>query len=135
MFIIYCVTHTYFECTRAPLLGDEPCPHLPCSNCKECKEFTKKYIGYTRETLKRRRERHEQAAINNDPQDNSIFHEALRCHGFDKFCWEQINAAATQRFAIRKENKAIIEYNTLMPNGYNMVLQNPDAPITKKLGM
>ncbi len=88
--------------------------------CAICIVNGKKYIGHTSHGLQGRKKWHEWAAGRNQPGDNSIFHRALRCYGFDKFCWKEIASTNSEIEAVELENCYIEEYTSYTPHGYNI---------------
>ena len=111
------------EC-QSPSLPGMPSPYPRLSR--------KSYIGHTSWTLADRRAKHENDAHKHTPGDISYFHNALRAHNFN-FFWEEIGVATSRKAAIQKERDAILKYDTLHPNGYNLRLPHPDAPIPENL--
>jgi group I intron endonuclease len=85
---------------------------------------SKVYIGITGRKLNIRLSGHK-----NDSKRGSEFllHKAMRELGFKNFRIEQIDIARSNREAAKKENKYIKKFNSLTPNGYNMITN--DKPI------
>ena len=84
----------------------------------------KMYIGETNRTVEIRWRQHKSRA--KDPQYTEYLYQAMRKYGIENFiieCLEQCRPE--ERF--HKETDYIILYNTLAPNGYNLVLSQ-DGP-------
>jgi len=84
----------------------------------------KMYIGETNRTIEIRWRQHKSRA--KDPQYTEYLYQAMRKYGIENFtieCLEQ--CCPEERF--HKETNYIILYNTLAPNGYNLVLSQ-DGP-------
>jgi group I intron endonuclease len=76
----------------------------------------KAYVGQTRVTLKRRMNQHLYTARN--PQ--FLFQKSIRKHGKDAFVWTTLTACDTQVELDDAETAFICEFQTLVPNGYNL---------------
>ena len=110
-------------CAESRSSSAEPLGHF-IVYCAICLVNGKKYIGYTGQGLRARKEKHEFAARQRDPKDKSYFHKALLRHGFHEFCWKEIDSTDSETEAHKKESEAIWKYKTLFPDGYNL----NDAP-------
>lgn len=53
-------------------------------------------------------------------KEDCLFHQMIEKHGKDNFKFEIIETAETKEKALELEKKYIKEYNSYMPNGYNM---------------
>ena len=82
-------------------------------------DHNKKYIGQTKRTLSDRREEHERNADNHI--GNSRLYDAMREHGFNRFCWGVIDTADNDEQANYKERCWISILRTTDKNyGYNI---------------
>jgi group I intron endonuclease len=87
-----------------------------------CHATGKSYIGYTKQKFKSRRQAHREAA--KDPTSRSgarsAFYEALREHGWSNFQWTVLHVSDDLEDLLETERAMIQEFNTLIPNGYNL---------------
>lgn len=82
---------------------------------------SKKYIGQTINP-QQRFNAHNSAAFNEkSPEYDSCFHRALRKYGVENFKYEIIDTADTYEELNKKEIYYIQKFNTLVPNGYNVI--------------
>jgi len=77
------------------------------------------YIGITTTSLKLRFRRHIEATY--DQSKTSYMCNAIRKYGKDKFIIDEIDSASTIEELSNKEQFYIEKYNTLYPNGYNIL--------------
>lgn len=78
------------------------------------------YIGQSR-NIENRKKKHLQFAFNpNAPDYDSVFHRAIRKYGVENFEFEVLEECNCKDLN-DKEKYYIEQYNTLVPNGYNMV--------------
>lgn len=82
------------------------------------KVTNKVYIGQTISKLQVRKVAH----INDSlaKRDNFIFHNAIRKHGRDNFTWKVIEYCDSKEEMDELEFHYIKQYNSILPNGYNM---------------
>lgn len=80
----------------------------------------KKYVGLTIQTLDRRWVYHIEQANRGFIKDSNSLHAAIRQYGPENFTIEQIDVGTTKRDLEAKEIRWINEFNTLIPNGYNI---------------
>lgn len=85
------------------------------------------YVGETNRTLKARWEQHLRRA--NQKNTTEYLYSAMRKYGIENFYIEEITQCKPEeRFEV--ETSYIIKFNSLAPNGYNLVLsQNGPTPI------
>lgn len=78
----------------------------------------KVYIGQTIQTVHKRWKKHLR-----DSKNGSIYalHNAIRKYGVEHFHIEQIDIACTKEELDTKEKYWIAKFNSISPNGYNMV--------------
>lgn len=80
----------------------------------------KQYVGFTKQTLKRRWQGHTYQARKGS---NLALHNAIRKHGPENFKIEEIYCSVNIDETLNiKEREYIEKYNTLSPDGYNMSL-------------
>lgn len=80
----------------------------------------KSYIGETTTTLKKRWHDHIRESFSEGHGYNYHLHCAIRKYGLDNFTFEEIEQCSDEaRFA--REHYYIMFYNTLEPNGYNLL--------------
>src|SRR3990167_1298884 len=78
----------------------------------------KSYIGQTSKMLGGRRYAHE---WDSEKGSQCVFHRALRKYGFENFEWSVLWEGSVSRLVLGKlETDFIKEYNSKVPNGYNM---------------
>lgn len=78
----------------------------------------KKYIGFTKNELKKRKNQHKNKANNNS---QFAFHKAIRKYGWDNFEWEIIYESWDGEHCLTvMEPYFIAEYDSYGQNGYNM---------------
>jgi group I intron endonuclease len=78
------------------------------------------YIGQSR-NIETRKKKHLQFAFNpNTPDYDGVFHRAIRKYGIENFQFEVLEECSCKCLNDR-EKYYIQQYNTLVPNGYNMV--------------
>jgi hypothetical protein len=102
------------------------------------KENGKVYIGYTSKTLDKRIYNHFKKSTNaKEKAFNQAFKLALRKYGRDAFTWEELFVCETKEDACAKEIEFIKEYNSVVPNGYNMTLGGeggiPNEDVKKRI--
>jgi group I intron endonuclease len=85
----------------------------------------RQYIGLTKEYQKR-------LISHKCAKTKSVFHEAIRQHGFDKFVFSHIADAFDLEAACDLERMLIQQHNTLTPNGYNMTVGGQIGPVGYK---
>lgn len=78
----------------------------------------KKYIGQTKQNLKNRFNGHKTKAKNGS---NLILHNAIRKYGVENFEIILLETTDNLETCNFRETNLIKEYNTLIPNGYNMI--------------
>jgi group I intron endonuclease len=81
----------------------------------------RQYIGLTKEYQKR-------LISHKCAKSKSVFHEAIRQYGFDKFVFSHIADAFDLQAACDLERMLIQQHNTLTPNGYNMTVGGQIGP-------
>jgi group I intron endonuclease len=100
-----------------------------------CTVNGKKYIGITRNGLKRRKGHHIAAAKRN-AYPTCIFHKAIRLHGEESFVFEVVRECATYKEAAQEEVRMIAEigpeYN-LSPGGEAVLGFRPSAQSVEKM--
>ena len=80
----------------------------------------KMYIGETTVTLQKRWNDHIRESFNEGHGYNYYIHNAIRKYGIENFIFEEIEQCSDDmRFA--REHYYIMFYNTLSPNGYNLL--------------
>ena len=78
------------------------------------------YIGQSRD-IENRKRKHVQCAFNpNAPDYDGVFHRAIRKYGIENFDFDILEECDCRHLNDR-EKYYIQQYNTLIPNGYNMV--------------
>jgi len=77
----------------------------------------KSYIGITTGILSRRISAHKSRAKN---AKKLPFYAAINKYGIDSFVWEIIFTTENHKELVEKEISLIKEYNTAIPNGYNV---------------
>lgn len=78
------------------------------------------YIGQTSRPLKARQAEHRRAGGNiSDTKNPTLFHRAIREHGYHNFVWEIIKECKDQDDLNIQEIFFIKELNTMDPHGYN----------------
>ena len=90
----------------------------------------KVYIGYTSQTIQKRFIQHcSDAKIN---KDNSILHQAINKYGKEHFLIESLYEfdEDTEKWQ-DLEKSYILQYNSLVPNGYNILEGGEQPPILK----
>lgn len=70
--------------------------------------------------IKRRFNRHKRAARTKHPREAFCLHNSMAKHGEDKFKFEVLLYATDSDYLNFMEQKIIAEYDTMMPNGYNL---------------
>lgn len=80
----------------------------------------KSYIGQSVNIKKRIQEHFWKAHLPNEISYNSALHQAIRKYGDDNFEWRILEECSTDVIDER-ERILIQEYNTLSPNGYNIL--------------
>ena len=75
----------------------------------------RQYVGLTAEYQKR-------LISHKCAKTKSLFHQAIREYGFDKFVFSHIADAYDLQAACDLERMLIQQHNTLQPNGYNMTV-------------
>lgn len=92
------------------------------------------YIGKTARSMKVRRKEHTYDVS----RTNFYFHRALRKYGKDSFEWEIIKRCNSHDELIHSEQFFIKQFNTKVPDGYNMTdggegMPNPTEETKRKL--
>lgn len=88
------------------------------------------YIGQSKD-VEKRKQQHFEHAFNVKRHDyDCIFHRAIRKHGIDNFEFKILEQCASSDLN-EKEQYYIQQYNSVMPNGYNMTLGGYSAMGTK----
>lgn len=77
----------------------------------------KLYIGITNDIKKRWSNEKSYPA---DPKRRQVIQEAIHKYGTDNFIFEVIAKGLSIEEAVQQEKNLILEYNTLIPNGYNV---------------
>lgn len=90
---------------------------------------SKEYIGYTSRDINRRFYEHKWEAFNTSYEENkSYLYKSMRKYGTENFLIEEIlNFDESENDWRELEKYYIKEYNTLVPNGYN-ILEGGDLP-------
>lgn len=96
----------------------------------------KKYIGQTN-NLKRRIKQHKDDSFTNynEARYNQLIHQAIRKYGLDNFKIDILEDSIPIELIDKKEKYYIREYNTMVPNGYNLTeggMANKTAPVPSK---
>jgi len=94
------------------------------------------YIGQTTKSLEARKEAHAKVA----GCSGYYFHRALRKYGIDSFEWEIIKRCKSHDELTRSEQLFIKQFNSRIPNGYNMTdggegLLNPTEEVRRKISI
>lgn len=91
----------------------------------------KEYIGYTSRNISRRFYEHKWEALNREENNNSSYlYESMRKYGTDCFVIEEIFAFDEKDYDWEELEKYYIsEYNTLAPNGYNLLKGGNKPPL------
>lgn len=76
---------------------------------------TKQYIGLTARSVNKRFKEHCR-------DKRRLLSRAVRSDGIQNFVYEVLDQVASYKEALFKEKENIIKYNTIAPNGYNMLL-------------
>lgn len=90
----------------------------------------KQYVGFTSKTLQQRRISHHSSASYRKVK--LLFHKALKKYGHDSFEWSVLWEGSCPIEAGQTETRYISEYNTLMPNGYNLTGGNDNTTLGYK---
>jgi GIY-YIG catalytic domain. len=77
----------------------------------------KRYVGHTTTSLTNRAANHSSYA---NAGDNRDLYQAIREYGDNNFTIQQIDTAHTLEEVDEKEKRFIQQYNSLVPNGYNL---------------
>lgn len=88
----------------------------------------KLYIGCTNNIGQRIRQ-HILTATNCDNE----FHKALNKYGITNFSWRVLETCIAKEDAVVLEAKYISDFNTIIPNGYNMAWSNGGSPKTRPI--
>ena len=80
----------------------------------------KNYIGQTINSMNERKKDHINKALNQNSQTE--FHKSLRKYGTHCFVWIEIDSAQSIDELNKKEQFWIKFYNTIAPNGYNLMM-------------
>lgn len=90
----------------------------------------KVYIGYTSQTIQKRFIQHCSDAKTN--KDNSVLHQAINKYGKEHFLIESLYEfdEDTEKWQ-DLEKSYILQYNSLVPNGYNILEGGEQPPILK----
>lgn len=91
----------------------------------------KNYIGYTSRTIARRFYEHKWEALNREDTNNtSYLYASMRKYGTDCFIIEELFNFEEEEYCWEELEKYYIkEYNTLSPNGYNLLGGGNKPPI------
>ena len=95
----------------------------------------KKYVGYTKNNIEDRWSQH--LSKTHHKEDNSIIHLAIDKYGEDNFFIYAIriinsyNEDELINLLKMAESECIKEYNTISPNGYNILSGGEDVPINR----
>lgn len=81
----------------------------------------KSYIGQSINIEKRIKEHFWKANCQKDISFNSILHQAIRKYGENNFKWEVLEECSIENID-KLEQDYIQKYNTISPNGYNILL-------------
>lgn len=89
------------------------------------------YIGYTSRTIKRRFYEHKWEAFNSDVDENaSCLYQSMRKYGTNAFVIDEIIQFDENEYDWKELEKYYIkEYNSLTPNGYNILLGGNKPPV------
>lgn len=82
----------------------------------------KKYVGQAQDIADRRKQHKYRAFVKGDSGYRSAFHSALRKYGWDNFDFYILQKCNIEDLD-RKEEHWIIKLNTLVPNGYNIIIR------------
>lgn len=87
-----------------------------------CLATGKSYIGLTMRSLKSRRKAHKEAARKPESRSGgkAPFYEAIREHGWITFQWSVVAKSDDVIELHQLEKQAIKDFNTLVPDGYNL---------------
>lgn len=102
---------------------------MGCIYCARNKTNKKCYIGQTRYELQRRRTAHE----TNARWMSSPFYDALRNDGCANFEWFVVYDDVPDCDLFQWEGKAMLLYDSGLPNGYNVVIHKTDGSCVGKL--
>lgn len=91
----------------------------------------KEYIGYTSREISRRFYEHKWEALNREDNNNSSYlYESMRKYGTDSFVIEEIFNFDEKDYKWEELEKYYIKtYNTLVPNGYNLLEGGNKPPV------
>ena len=81
----------------------------------------KVYIGQSINIEKRIKQHFWKAKCEKDISFNSILHKAIRKYGAENFSWEVLQECSIEEID-ELEQKYIKEYNSISPNGYNILI-------------
>ena len=82
------------------------------------KHTNKVYIGITQQTLSKRKSDHKYDALTRGKR--TVFHDAIRCFGFENFVWEILCETKTNnRRILECKEQQFIKYYDAVNNGYN----------------
>lgn len=81
----------------------------------------KVYIGQSINIEKRVKEHFYKVQCSKDISFNSILHQAIRKYGAENFTWEVLIECSIEDID-KLEQKYIQEYNSIAPNGYNILI-------------
>ena len=88
------------------------------------------YIGYTSRTLNRRLYEHAWEAENRINEGSSYLHKAIHKYGINSFIIEAIEEFSENEKDWQELEKFYIQYyNTLVPNGYNILIGGNKPPL------
>jgi hypothetical protein len=95
----------------------------------------KKYIGITSRENPIKRWNEHKCSAKNDRQHPSPITNAIKKYGFENFIFEVLKTFENISIEglLSEETSAIIKYNTLAPNGYNLRLQSGYRHFSEKL--
>lgn len=92
----------------------------------------KEYVGQTVQTLDKRWQKHVDDSKSNAIASDQSLHSAMREYGIDNFYIDEIDSGITLIDLENKENFYIEKLNTLVPNGYNILLGGGSGGSNKK---
>lgn len=85
----------------------------------------KKYIGKTNDPERRKREHFSKTNLKNEP--NKILYKAMEKYGRENFIFDIIEECSEEKWEDR-EKYWISHFNSLIPNGYNMIDGGSEPP-------
>lgn len=91
-----------------------------------CAKNGKVYIGYTSKTIEERFNLH---MLNARWRRRAALYDAIRTYGNDAFSVELLMECENHESACAEEIRFIAEYNSMLPNGYNMTRGGDGVPV------